>query len=190
MLRNILISLVIFLISSCSMPETKIYSLYLPAKESAVTKQSDISVSIRMDSPKYLEQSYIAYRISPYQLEISKYAKWDSSPYKMVKEAIKDSLISTGLFKEVRVLNFAPDGFYLLDVNLKKFERVDIGNESFGELTIDVAFYSIDGKELYHKSISKSVKLEDKHFLNLAKALSNELSDTIEEIKNNIVKFL
>jgi ABC-type uncharacterized transport system auxiliary subunit len=190
MLRNILISLVIIFISACSIPKTKIYSLYLPAKESTVIINSDISVSIRMDSPKYLEQSYIAYRISPYQLEISRYAKWESSPYKIVKEAIKDSLISTGLFKEVRALNFAPEGFYLLDVNLKRFERIDIGNESFGELTINVVFYSADGKELYRNSISKSVKLEDKHFLNLAKALSNELSETIEEIKNNIIKFL
>jgi uncharacterized lipoprotein YmbA len=172
------------------MPETKIYSLSLPAKESTVTKKPEISVSIRMESPRYLEQSYIAYRISPYQLEISRYAKWEASPYKMVKGAIKDSLISTGLFKEIRALNFVPEGFYLLDVNLKRFERVDIGNESFGELIIDVVFYSTDGKELYRKNISKSVKLEDKSFLSLAKTLSSELSETIEDIKNHIIKFL
>ncbi len=149
--------------------------------------KSDASIVIRMHSLRYLTQSYIAYRYSPYQLEISRYSKWESPPGDMVKEAFKDSLFSTGLFKEVRVLNTISGEFYSLEINLKRFEGSDIGNDSFGELVFDVNLFSPEGRELYRSNISKKVKLDDRGFLSLAKGLSSALSEAIEEVRNNIV---
>jgi uncharacterized lipoprotein YmbA len=182
--------LFIFFVGACTMPETKIYSLHLPIEVGIVNKKADASIVIRTHSPGYLTQPYIAYRNSPYQLEISRYSKWESSPSDMVKEAFKDSLYSTGLFKEVRALNITPGGFYLLDINLKRFERSDEGNDSFGEFVCDVSLFSPDGSELYRSNVSKRVELDDRSFLSLARGLSSALHDGIGEIKNSIIKYI
>ena len=194
MQRVLLIILSIFFISACTMPETNIYSLYLPnpplppfSKGGEGGFSADASIVIRIHSPRYLTQSYIAYRYSPYQLEISRYSKWESPPSDMVKEAFKDSLSTTGLFKEVRVLNTISGEFYSLEINLKRFEGYDAGSDSFGELLFDVNLFSPDGRELYIGTISKKVKLDDRGFLSLAKGLSSALTEGIGEVRNSIV---
>ena len=194
MQRVLLIILSIFFISACTMPETNIYSLYLPnpplppfSKGGEGGFSSDASIVIRIHSPRYLTQTYIAYRYSPYQLEISRYSKWESPPGDMVREAFKDSLSTTGLFKEVRVLNTISGEFYSLEINLKRFEGYDAGSDSFGELLFDVNLFSPDGRELYIGTISKKVKLDDRGFLSLAKGLSSALTEGIGEVRNSIV---
>ncbi|OGW40975.1 MAG: hypothetical protein A2Y97_03305 [Nitrospirae bacterium RBG_13_39_12] len=169
------------------MPETKIYSLYLPVENYVTGTKTDASIGIFASAPGYLEQRYIAYRNSPYQLEISKYSKWESSPDKMIKEAFKDSLSSSGLFKDVRVINITLSEFYLLEIKLKRFERLDEGNDSFGDLAFDVELFSPDGSQQYHDSISKKVKLDDRSFMSLAKGLSNALNESIKEVTNSLV---
>jgi len=179
------------------MPETNIYSLYIPnpplpsfsppQAEREGGFSAAAAIVIRIHSPRYLTQSYIAYRYSPYQLEISRYSKWESPPGDMVKEAFKDSLSTTGLFKEVRVLNTISGEFYSLEINLKRFEGYDAGNDSFGELLFDVNLFSPDGRELYIGTISKKVKLDDRGFLSLAKGLSSALTEGIGEVRNSIV---
>jgi uncharacterized lipoprotein YmbA len=188
--RLLLIVLFIFFIGACTMPETEIYSLNLPIEGGKLNTKADASIVIYAHSPRYLTQPYIAYRNSPYQLEISRDSKWELPPVEMVKEAFKDSLYSTGLFKEVRVLNITPSGFYVLDIKLKKFERMDEGNDSFGEFVCEVSLFSPNGNELYHTNVSKRVKLYDRSFLSLAKGLSSAFNDGIREIKNNVIKFI
>jgi len=178
------------------MPETKIYSLNMSDTSSSSYSKSekerlsdvtnvkaDSSIVIRVFSPRYLSQAYIAYRGSPYQLEVSRYSKWESPPNLMVKEAFKDSLSSTGLFKEVRATNAVSEGFYLLDINLKRFERSDNGNDSFADLVFDVNLVSPGGSEISRFTVSKKVKLTDRSFLSLARGLSSALSEGIGEVR-------
>ena len=106
----------------------------------------------------------------------------------MVSEGLRDSLFSTGLFREVKILNIVPKGFYLLDIHLKRFERLDEGNKSFGELVMDVAFFTPESKEIYRGRISKKVELDDQSFLSLAKGLSSALNEAIGEVEGNITK--
>lgn len=196
MLRVVLIVLSVFFISSCTMPETKIYSLNMSDTSSSSYSKSekerlsdvtnvkaDSSIMIHVSSPRYLSQAYIAYRSSPYQLEVSRYSKWESPPNFMLKEAFKDSLSSAGLFKEVRAANAVSEGFYLLDINLKRFERYDDGNDSFADLVFDVNLVSPDGMELYRSTVSKKVKLDERSFLSLARGLSGALSEGIGEVR-------
>ena len=190
MLRNFIAVAFICFLAACSMPETKIYNLDIPVEQGSTRSTADDSLVIRIDAPRYLAQPYIAYRSSPYQMEISRYSKWDSSPRLMVSEGLKDSLFATGLFKEVKVLNIVPKGFYLLDIHLKRFERLDEGNKSFGELVMDIVFITPESKELYRGRISKKVELEDQSFLSLAKGLSVALNEAIEEVEGNITKVL
>ena len=188
MLRSLVAIVSIFFITACSMPETKIYNLDIPLEQGAIQATTDDSLVIRADSPRYLAQPYIAYRSSPYEMEISRYSKWDSSPKMIISEGLKESLFSTGLFREVKILNIVPKEYYLLDINLKRFERIDEGSESFGELVMEVAYFTPEGKELYRGTISKKVKLADQSFLSLAKGLSDALNEAIKEVKENIIK--
>ena len=98
--------------------------------------------------------------------------------------------MSTGLFKDVRALNIVPEGYYGVEINVKRFEKFDEGTTSFGDLALDIALVSPDGKELYRKSISKKVKLADQSFLSLAKGLSDALNETIREVTGSIASFI
>jgi uncharacterized lipoprotein YmbA len=181
------ILLPIFFIGACAMPETRIYSLYVPIDSGkTIHTKVDASIAIMINSPRHLTQPYIIYRKSPYQLEISRYSKWDESPEKRLCEVFKDAVSSIGIFKEIRVTNSLPGGYYSLMINLKKFERSDSGNDSFSELVFDVNFISPDDKKLFQSTISKKSKLDDRTFLSLTKGLSNGLTEGVEEVKNRI----
>jgi ABC-type uncharacterized transport system auxiliary subunit len=166
------------------MPDTKIYSLNLNAPEISPTVKdgfSDKSLVILVNAPRYLSQPYIAYRNSPYELELSRYSKWEASPQEMFRGALKNYLSAAGVFKEVRVSNVVPEGFYYIETDIKKFERYDEGNDSYGELMFDCALYSSDEVRISGSAISKKIKLEDRTYLNLAKGLSKALDQAIKE---------
>jgi uncharacterized lipoprotein YmbA len=174
----------VLFLPACTMPDTKIYSLNLDVPEiSSPVKDgfSDKSLVILVNAPRYLSQPYIAYRNSPYELEISRYSKWEASPQEMFRGALKNYLSAAGVFKEVRVSNVVPEGFYHLDIDIKKFERHDEGNDSYGELMFDCALYSSDEVRISGSTISKKIKLEDRTYLNLAKGLSKALDQAIKE---------
>ncbi|OGW27547.1 MAG: hypothetical protein A2X59_08075 [Nitrospirae bacterium GWC2_42_7] len=176
--------MLVLILSSCSMPETKIYTLSLPVPENLNNRSSDSSVSLRIHAPRYLEQPYIAHRVSEYQLEISRYSKWDSSPSDIVKTAFKDAL--SPLFREIRTSGYVPEGFYIIDLTLRKFERTDTENGPFAELVFDIKMLSPERKEIYKSTVSKSVKLDGRDNPDLAKALSSALSSAVEETRNSI----
>ena len=189
MQKRIMGLLLIVFIASCAMPETRIYSLNMPAEKKMPAVSADATVTVLVSSPRYLSQPYMAYRTSPYQLAISRYAKWDSSPDEMVRDAFKDTL-SSGLFKDVRTSSFVPAGSYALKVDLKRFERLDEGDLSYAEIALDVSLLSPEGTNLYQNSITKKIKLEDRSFLNLAKGLSSALGEGTEEVRGGISKTL
>lgn len=181
---TVYLTVTVFFLSACTMPDTKIYSLNLNAPEiSSPVKDGfpDKSVVILVNAPRYLSQPYIAYRNSPYELEISRYSKWEASPQEMFRGTLRNYLSSAGVFKEVRVSNVVPEGFYYLETDIKKFERYDEGNHSYGELMFDCALYSSDEVRISGTTISKKIKLEDGTYLSLAKGLSKALDQAIKE---------
>lgn len=198
MRKSLPVLLLIVFLGACSMPETQIYSLNMtdaPSSFSAdraktVGAKSDMSLAVLINSPRYLAQPYIAYRTSPYQLVVSRYSKWDAPPDEMVRQAFGDKLSSSGFFKHVRTSSVVPGGFYSLKINLKQFDRLDEGDTAFGELAFSVSLLSPEGKELYQGAFTKKVKLENRNFASLAKALSGSLAEGMEEIKANVEKSL
>ncbi len=199
MKKSVLIVLTVLLISACAMPETKIYSIQLSAPppvshgEEGTTGNAQThggsakSIAVLIDSPRHLAQSYIVHRNSPYHLEISKYSKWVATPSEMIREAMKDYLSSTGLFREVRGSAVARDEFYVVEINLKKFEQSEEGKDSFGDILFDVKLVSPEAGELYRGTVSRHVRLDDRTFLSLAKGLSASLSESVKEITDRIV---
>jgi uncharacterized lipoprotein YmbA len=190
MLKYLTCFLSIVFLVSCTMSETRIFSLEVPVEKKAVAGESVASVVILVQAPRYLAQPYIASRNSPYQLMISRYSKWDSPPDEMVRQAVKDTLSSSGLFKEVRASSIVPGGFYSLTIHLKRFERADEGNGSFSELAFDINLSSPDGRDIYQGSITKKVRLEDQSFSSLAKGLSSSLAEGLQEVRVHVEKSL
>lgn len=184
--KGLIAVLAVILFSACSVQETKIYSLNVPADKAAVNSSADSSVVVIVHTPRYLSQPYMAYRNSPYQLNISRYSKWDASPNDMLKEVFKDALASMGHFKEVLLANATHAGAYSLRINLKRFERSNTGAGSFGELLFDASLITPDNREIYRDTISKKVKLEDKSFLSLAQGLSAALAGGVDEVKKGL----
>jgi ABC-type uncharacterized transport system auxiliary subunit len=180
---------VVFLLS-CTMSDTKIYSLSLPPAKEMPHDGAVGSVNVLLTAPRYLDQPYIAYRISPYELEISNASRWDLSPADIVKGAIKDLLSFSGFFAVVRTARVTPPDFYRCEVNLRRFERLDKGNDSFGELDLKITFLSPEGRILYSGSFSKEAKLDDRSFLSLAKFLSEALSQGLDAETAAIIKSL
>lgn len=186
MLKGFASFLFIALLSACSVPETRIYNMSLPAEKGRADARADASITIILHAPRYLSQPYIAHRDSPYRLEISRYSKWDAAPNDMLRDIFRDSILSTGLFKEVRVSTAALQGFYTMKLNIRRFERSDEDDASFGELIFDYSLVSPENIEIYRGTVSKRVKLQDKSFLSLAMGLSSALREGIDEVKKAI----
>ena len=184
--RPFIAVLLVGICAACAMPQTKIYSLVLKNEGPAAKPKTEASLDLVVRSPRYLSQPYIAYRTSPYQLEIARYSKWDSSPAEMVRESFRNALSATALFKEVKASNFVPPAFYSLEIDLKRFERSDDGSGSFADLSFDLGLFSPDGKTIYRSSFEKKVKLGDRGFASLAEALSSALAEGIEGAKAGI----
>jgi uncharacterized lipoprotein YmbA len=194
MYRRIIVFLSILFFAACNMPETRIYSLYIPnpplQKGGDGGLMDDASLVIIVKSARYLAQPFIAYRSSPYRLEISRYSRWDASPREMLGEVFRNTLSKTGMFKEIRISSSIPDGFYALRIDLKRFERSDSGGESFGEVLFDVTLIGSSGEAIFQRTVEKRVRLEDRTFLGLAKGLSNSLSEGLEEVRSGIYSHL
>ncbi len=191
----IYLSIIVFsislLMSACTMPQTKIYSLDLnyPYNEKDLkSKFSEKAVTIIVNAPRHLSQPYIVYRTSPYEMEISKYSKWEASPQEIIKKAMKDYLSSSRIFKEVKTSYTFQEGYYTLEIDLKKFERFDSENKSYGELLFDYILISPEGNEIVCSTINKRMELQEKSFLGLAKILTNAIKEASIEIGDKIVK--
>jgi uncharacterized lipoprotein YmbA len=182
--------LIVLLTAACTMPSTKIYSLYLPEGEKTPQKTSGIFLVLRVTSVRYLAQPYIAYRTSPYQLDLSGYAKWDASPSEMVRDAFRRSFEASGQMREVQVSHFPSEGSYALDIYVRRFERLDAEGGPYADLAFDARLSSPGGKEMYRGEISRRMRLQDRSFLSLAKALSTGLLESMEEVKGQVAKVI
>lgn len=165
------------LITACAMPQTRIYSLHMPAESNRAQVRKQAVITLRVQSPRYLAQPYIAHRISPYELDISRYAKWDSAPVDMIREVFRDSL--SDLYQNVRTSNYLAEGSYLLNISLNRLERVE---NSFAELAFDAQLYSAENRELYRIEVQKKVQIDPKDQAGLARGLSAALSEAVREV--------
>lgn len=177
MLRRGIFLLGVLLMTSCSIPETRIYSLHMPADNNKAQVRKQAMITLRVQSPRYLAQPYIAHRVSPYQLDISRYAKWDSAPVEMVREIFRDSLAV--VYQDVRASNLVAEGSFVLNIHLKRFERVD---DSYAELAFDAVLYSPEGREIYHIEEQKKVQIDTKDPAGVAKGLSAALSESVQKV--------
>jgi uncharacterized lipoprotein YmbA len=173
--------ILLFFISACSMPETRIYSISVQHGLKAADSPVDRSIVIQMDSENYLRQPYIVYRNSPYELKIAKYSKWESSPYKIVRKEFKDALVSIDLFSDVHISSVSQKNSCTLRVNLSKFERHDEGDKSYALLEFNIDLLSPVGQKIYSDSVSSQESLDEKDFENLAEVMSLSLKRDIDK---------
>jgi len=177
--------LCLLMLAACSAPATKIYSLHLPEEKGQMTTPDTIIV-IQALSPRYLAQPYIAYRSSPYQVDIAQYSKWDAAPVDTVRDNLRDALAGGS----IRTTTAFSGDACLLKVTLKHFERLDRNGESFGNLIFDAELTSPEGKELLRTTIARLVRLPDRTFLSLAQGMSQALTEAVKELRPQIIASL
>jgi uncharacterized lipoprotein YmbA len=182
-MKRLALLFVLLAAAACSMPETKIYSLNMPAERPAQPAPRPASIAVAVQANRYLGQPYIAHRVSPYQLDISRYSKWEASPLEMVRDAFRDALVPA--FREVRASLVSSADSYTLQVNLKRFE---MSGASSAELAMDVQVISPEGKELFRRSIAKQAPLGGSDYVSLAKGMSAMLGETVSEVKADLLK--
>jgi uncharacterized lipoprotein YmbA len=179
--------LVSVLITACSLSSTRIYSVSLPIENVTSDKDGQALITVTVDAEEHLKQPYIVHRKSPYQFTIKKYSKWEVSPRKIVREGFRNALFLTGTFRTVKAASINPRGFYLLKVNLKRFERLREQDYLYGLIEMDVKLWSPGGEELYFKTVIRKERLADKDFSLLAKSLSGSLEQVIDEIRTDVI---
>ncbi|MBF0608425.1 MAG: membrane integrity-associated transporter subunit PqiC [Magnetococcales bacterium] len=196
MIKIVTFIVLLLCLESCNMPETKIYSLYVPS-DTATTdtgkgdepkRKPAMPLAIIVDSPRYLTQPYIAYRNSPYELTIARYTKWDSAPVKLIGGELKTALSKKTVFSDVRVTNITPVNSHILKVNLRKFERYDAPLTSYAELSLDAELINPQGENLYRMTFNKRIKLNDGSFKSLAEGISMAVYEAIEQLCKDIGK--
>ncbi len=189
-MRRALIGIVLLVSAACSMPETKIYSLNMG--DSASPSQPvivPVSLSVSVESPRYLDQPYIASRTSPYQLDISRYARWESSPADMTRDAFRDGFgpfVSTVRLSRIRL-----SGHHTLQVTLRRFELFRSPEGARGHLAMDIKALSPDGEELYQRSIEELIPIPaGDAYISLAKELSDMLAASVARTRSDLLPLL
>lgn len=187
---KIVVGLVMIAISSaCAMPETHIYSLNLTPAMPTRALPPEAALAVVVNSPRYLTQPYIAYRRSPFQLTISRYAKWVAPPEEMVRDAFREAL-SPELFKETNPMGLAAEGDYTLTIGLKRFERADDGDASFAEVAFNLSLLSPSGQTLFQERFAKRIRLDDRSCTSLAKGLSAAIEQETASVRERIAKVI
>jgi len=187
----LIICSIVLLMNACTMPKTKIYSInmnYPFTEKDFKGRFSEKLVMIVVNAPRHLSQPYIVYRTSPYEMEISKYSKWEASPQEIIKKVMKDYISYLKIFKEVKTSYTSQEGYYTLEIDLKRFERFDSENISYGELLFDYVLISPEGNVIESSRINKKIELQEKSFLSLAKILSNALHEACVETGDKLSK--
>ena len=145
-------------------------------------------MTVSVDAEDHLLQPYIVHRSSPYKFRLLKHSKWEASPRKIVKEGFRNAFFLTGTFNSIKTAGIKQKGSYFLKVNLKRFERVEEGDDLYGLVEMDLKLWSPGGEELYLKTISRKERLSGSDFAGLAKNLSALFKEVIEEVRVDMIQ--
>jgi len=176
-------------LTSCtSVPATSIYTLDLPVAEKQMSPNAeDPSLAVHVRSPRYLAQPFIAMRTSPYELDISRFSKWDRPPDELIAEAVRDTIAQTGKFKEVEVYHMPPGGTYVLDLNLRQFELSKEGASSHALFALDVTLTSPAGDEVFSAQYSYDEAFASGGLQRLAEKLSASIEDALNKTRTGVL---
>lgn len=193
--KTLLLFVLIFFIS-CSTPQMRIYSINISQYPQESRKvRIDEGVFLQIKTNKHFRQTNIIYKSSIYEMMPSLYAKWDSPPDDILRNQITEALIRKGLFKDVRYLKSPlTKKYFMLDIVIKDFSRIDEGNKSAAVLILDITLRDSNGNNIYKKESEFKEGLEDKTYLNLAKGMSNIMTSALikitDDIEDALIKYL
>jgi len=126
------VALLALLIAGCSgaVRQPKYYTLALaPQMDSAQAPSSDpVTVAVRQfETPAYLRQGRIVYRVHPEQVGFYEYHRWAVDPGAMVTTALVDSLQSDRLISYIGPSGNPHSARYLVTGHLDRLDEIDYG---------------------------------------------------------------
>lgn len=189
-MKRMLMILIFIFVVSCSSAEMKIYSIYMPISNEAISSSKrGETLYLTVRAPRHLEQPYIIFRNSPYELNLSTYSKWEASPSDIIKQNMMEVLTSKKIYREVKLTRpQANEQVEVMIIDLKDFSRYDEGQISYGMLQFAVTLRDKNNKEIYQKDFKVREQLEDRTYLSLAKKISQVLMNIAQDISNSIAK--
>lgn len=175
-------------LACATVPRTSIYTIDIQYEEKAMKASAqEPALAVRVRSPRYLQQPYIAERTSPYKLDLSPYSRWDRPPDRLLADALRETFFRTGRFREVEIYNSPPEDYYTVDATLRNFELSGEEDSAYALLSLDVTLSSPGGGELYSGSFSKKSKLGERSFRDLAEELSLALDEALRSAREGAI---
>jgi ABC-type uncharacterized transport system auxiliary subunit len=103
------------------------YTLNLPAPPDPPAGESvRNSIAVReFQSPGYLRQGPIVYRVTPEEVGFYEYHRWAADPRMLVTTAVVDHMRANGQFSKVSMYDGRPNNDYVFSGRLEKLEEVD-----------------------------------------------------------------
>jgi ABC-type uncharacterized transport system auxiliary subunit len=103
------------------------YTLNLPAPpDPPAAENVRTSIAVReFQSPNYLRQGPIVYRITPEEIGFYEYHRWAADPRMLVTSAVVDHLRANSQFSMVSMYDGRPNNDYVFSGRLEKLEEVD-----------------------------------------------------------------
>lgn len=177
-------TIALLVIAGCATPETRIYSIHIPRPDIVAPLAKAVPLAISLEAPRHLSQPYITTRTSPYEVELSRSSKWESSPEVMVREELVRTFAAMPAFSDVRLASRPPSGYYLLKVTLQRFERIQEKGDYLAEFAADVSISFPDTAEMNRLFIVRRIPVRDAGYAALAEGLSTALSQGMADISS------
>jgi ABC-type uncharacterized transport system auxiliary subunit len=133
------------------------YTLSLPPAPDPIAKGVHAAIAVReFQSPSYLRQGPIVYRVTPEQIDFYEYHRWATDPRVFLTNAVVDSLRASGHYSAVSLYDGHADMDYVLSGRLEKLEEVDGGAGTKVEVAMSAQITRVStGAAVWSNSVSE-----------------------------------
>ena len=137
----------------------------------------------RFETPAYLRQGRIVYRLSPQQIGFYDYHRWASDPGQAVTTAMIDSLRAAGIFSTVEIYDGQEHAPYVLQGRLEQLDEVDYENGVRVEVRLFAQLLDTKtGTAVWAGDSTKNIIVEQRRVRSVVQAMGQATQDGVEQL--------
>ena len=155
------------------------------------TRQS-ATVAVRpFNTPAYLRQGRIAYRLTPEKVGFYDYHRWASDPGVVVTSGVIDCLRSANLFSVVEPYAGQEHPDYLLSGRLERLDEVDYKDGVQVEVKLSAQLVNVrTGASVWSGAVTKTSNVSTRDVNSVVVAMSHALQAGIDQLVTDMEKHL
>jgi ABC-type uncharacterized transport system auxiliary subunit len=151
-----------------------------PSNESP--KLASVAVQ-RFETPAYLRQGRIVYRLTPEQIGFYDYHRWASDPGQVVTSAVIDCVRSAGIFSIVEAYGGQERADYLLSGQLERLDETDYNKAVQVEVRLSAQLVNRKtGVAVWAGDTTKTANVSDRQVSSVVSAMDQAMQDGIEQL--------